>query len=164
MRSTKTEFLSCPDQLRYYKKYHKLVDLWFRSPRQRCWHTQCLIGACFFVHRYSPSPCVFTYWKGLGNSLGFPGGSDDRVCLQCRRPRFDPWVRKISWRKEWLPTPVFLPGESHGQRNLAGYTPWSCTESDTTFTFIGNPLWPFYKAQIPLIRALPICPVISQRP
>ena len=39
--------------------------------------------------------------------------------MQCRRPGFDPWVGKIPWRKEWQPTPVFLPGESHGQRSLA---------------------------------------------
>ena len=42
-------------------------------------------------------------------------------CLQCRRPGFDPWVRRIPQRREWQPTPVFLPGESHGQRNLVGY-------------------------------------------
>ena len=42
------------------------------------------------------------------------------------RPRFDPWVGKIPWRREWLPTPVFLPRESHGQRNLAGYSRWDC--------------------------------------
>ena len=40
---------------------------------------------------------------------------------QGRRLRFDPWVRKIPWRRKWQPTPVFLPGESHGQRSLAGY-------------------------------------------
>jgi len=40
----------------------------------------------------------------------------------CRRPGFDPWVRKISWRRKWQPTPIFLPGESHGQRSLAGYS------------------------------------------
>ena len=39
-----------------------------------------------------------------------------------RRPRFDPWVRKIPWRREWRPTPVFLPGEFHGQRSLVGYS------------------------------------------
>ena len=44
--------------------------------------------------------------------------------LQCGRLRFDPWIRKIPWRREWQPTPVFLPGESHEQRNLAGYSPW----------------------------------------
>ena len=37
------------------------------------------------------------------------------------RSWFDPWVRKIPWRREWLPTPVFLPGEFNGQRSLAGY-------------------------------------------
>ena len=47
------------------------------------------------------------------------------------RPRFDPWVGKISWRRKWQPTPVFLPGESHGQRGLAGYSPWGHSESDT---------------------------------
>ena len=55
----------------------------------------------------------------LGNSL-----SRQKICLQCRRPEFYPWVGKISWRKKWQPTPVFLPGESHGQRNLLGYSPW----------------------------------------
>ena len=52
--------------------------------------------------------------------------------LQCRRLRFIPWFRKIPWRREQLPTPVFLPGEMHGQRSLAGYSPWSLKESDTT--------------------------------
>jgi len=47
-----------------------------------------------------------------------------------RRPRFDSWVRKIPWRREWQPTLVFLPGESHGQRHLMGYSPWGCKESD----------------------------------
>ena len=43
--------------------------------------------------------------------------------------RFNPCVGKIPWR---IPTPVFLPGESHGQRSLVGYHPWGCKESDTT--------------------------------
>ena len=48
-----------------------------------------------------------------------------RTHLQCRRPRFSPWVGKIPWRREWQPTPLFLPGESHGQRSV---TPgvWFC--------------------------------------
>ena len=45
---------------------------------------------------------------------------------------FDPWVRKIPWRRAWQPTPVFLPGEAHRQRSLAGYCPWGCKELDTT--------------------------------
>ena len=54
------------------------------------------------------------------------------ICLQCRRTGFDPWVGKIPWRTERLPTPVFLPGELHGQRSLVGYSPWGHKESDTT--------------------------------
>ena len=48
------------------------------------------------------------------------------VRLQCRRPGFNAWVRKIPWRREWPPTPVLLPGEFHGQRSLVGYSPWDC--------------------------------------
>ena len=51
--------------------------------------------------------------------------------LECRKPGFNPWVEKIPWRREWLPTPVFLPGELHGQRSLVGYSPCSA-ELDTT--------------------------------
>ena len=49
-----------------------------------------------------------------------------------KRPGFDPWVGKIPWRRAWKPTPVFLPGESPGQKSLEGYSPWGCKESDTT--------------------------------
>ena len=48
------------------------------------------------------------------------------------RPGFNPWVGKIPWRRKWQPTPVFLPGESHGRRNLVGYSPRGHKESDTT--------------------------------
>ena len=46
------------------------------------------------------------------------------IWIQIQRPGFDPWVGKITWRREWLPTPAFLPGEFHGQRSLVGYRPW----------------------------------------
>ena len=42
------------------------------------------------------------------------------------------WVVKIPWRSTWQPTPVFLPGESHGQRSLANYSPWGHKELDMT--------------------------------
>ena len=50
----------------------------------------------------------------------------DYFCVWCS------WVGKVPWRRKWQPTPVFLPGESHGRRRLAGYNPWGCKESDTT--------------------------------
>ena len=52
--------------------------------------------------------------------------------MQCRRPTFNPWVGKIPCRMEWLRTPVFLPGEPHAKRSLAGCPPWGHKESDTT--------------------------------
>ena len=70
----------------------------------------------------------------LNLNLDFPCGSDVKVSAYnaCRRPRFIPWVRKIAWRRKWQPTPVHLPGESHGWRSLVGYSPWGRKESDTT--------------------------------
>ena len=56
--------------------------------------------------------------------MGFPRGTSGKEpANQCRRRkkyRFDPWVRKIPWRRAWQPTPVFLPGESYGQKSMAG--------------------------------------------
>ena len=46
--------------------------------------------------------------------------------------RVDPWVGKILWSRNWQPTRVFSPREFHGQRSLAGHSPWGCKESDTT--------------------------------
>ena len=57
-----------------------------------------------------------------------------KPACQCRRDKrlgFDPWVGKIPWRRAQQPTPAFFPGESHGQRSLAGCSPWGHTESDT---------------------------------
>ena len=58
--------------------------------------------------------------------FAFPsdGASDKEPACKCRRHRFNPWVRKIPWRTKWQPTPVSLPGESYGQRSLAGYSLW----------------------------------------
>ena len=60
----------------------------------------------------------------------FPGDLDGKEST-CNAG-FNAWVWKIPWRREWQPTPVFLPGESHGQGSLAGYSPWGLKESDMT--------------------------------
>ena len=71
----------------------------------------------------------------IPNKGGFPNGANGKEpTCQCRRHKrhgFDPWVGRILWRRAWQPTPVFLPGESHGRRNLAGYSPWGHKELDT---------------------------------
>ena len=60
--------------------------------------------------------------------MGLPTWLSGKVsACQCRRDSrrgFNPWVRKMPWRNKWQPTPVFLPGKSHGQRSLVGYSPW----------------------------------------
>ena len=77
----------------------------------------------------SPSTCH----KGMGpNAMGsvvknLPASAED-----ARDMGSIPWVGKSHWRRAWQPTPVFLPGESHGQRSLVGYSLWGRTESDTT--------------------------------
>ena len=65
-----------------------------------------------------------------------PGGAShkelDCQCRRCKRCNFHPWVGKVHWRRAWQPTPVFLPGEFHGQRSLAGYISWGGKELDKT--------------------------------
>ena len=67
---------------------------------------------------------------------GFPDGTSDKEpscqCRKCNRHRFSDWTRKMPWRRARQPTPVFLPGESHGQRSLLGYSLWGRKKSDMT--------------------------------
>ena len=86
---------------------------------------------------------IITSLQALGFSLVCGGSDDNSICLQCRRPGFDPWVRKIPWRRKWQPTPVLLPGKFNEWRSLVGYSPWGRKELDMTerfhyftFTFI----------------------------
>ena len=71
----------------------------------------------------------------INEEQGFPVGSVVKnlpglQIAECRRPSVRLWVRKVPRRREWQPTPVFLPGEFHGQSRLACYSPWGCKESD----------------------------------
>ena len=63
-----------------------------------------------------------------------------------QRPGFDPWVGKIPWRRKWQPIPIFLPGKSHGQRSLVGYSPWGHKRVGHDLTI---------KQQIPYLNTLP---------
>ena len=88
-----------------------------------------LCFCCSFCFRGQTQGCRKCLNCSPPMSWGFPGGSvsEESICnagdrLQHRRPSFNPWVRKIPWRRKWRPTQVFLPGESHGPRNLVGYS------------------------------------------
>ena len=83
------------------------------------------------VYEVSKSQTWLSNWTKY-HLLGFAGGTDSkRSAFQYRRGKrcgFDPWFGEIPWRREWLPTPVFLPWEFHGQRSLTGYSPWDHQE------------------------------------
>ena len=68
------------------------------------------------------------------------------------RPGFDPWVAKILWRRAWQSTLVFLPGESHGQRSLAGYSPGGRKELEVTEATEHDCVLPAKESQIPTRR------------
>ena len=78
------------------------------------------------------NPSIHSTDKWIGLPRWHSGKASACQCRRHRRCRFNPWVGKISWRKKRQPTPVFLPGKSHGPRNLVGYSPWGRKESDTT--------------------------------
>ena len=85
------------------------------------------------------------YYSRSNYSKGLPWWlSSKESTSQCRRCRFDHWHRKIPWRRKWQPTPVFLPGKSHGQQSLVDYSPWGCKESDMT-EWLNKWIIPSYK-------------------
>ena len=94
-----------------------LIKVWTHS----CWRTtkspRCKSVNWVFTGQLESSK--WDFWPIVYLKLGFPGGASGKEsACQCRRHKrcgFDPWVENIPWRTAWKPTPVFLPGESHGQ-------------------------------------------------
>ena len=83
---------------------------------------------------YNIYSILFYYTPGLYIIYqGFLGGSDDKESA-CKAEDLGsiPGSGRSPWRREWQSTPIFLPGEFHGQRSLASYSPWGLKESDTT--------------------------------
>ena len=84
-----------------------------------------------------------------------PPGRPRWICLQCRRPRFSPWVGMIPWKQEWQSAPEFLPGEFHGQRSLAGYGSWGHKGLDTTEWLTLSLSWkPFQLLECTISKSL----------
>ena len=99
----------------------------------RFWTSQqqvILQNLCGFFQYIKETKEVFYYYQWVLRASLWLSGKEPTG--QCRRCRFHPWVRKILWRMEWQPTPVFLPGEYHGQRSLVGYSSPDGKESDMT--------------------------------
>ena len=112
---------------------------------EHCLHWITSLYFCFFhLNVFSNFPCIFWFhfffflvWPIACLCVNFQIFMDFPVFLlpayyrRRKRCRFNPWVRKIPWRRKWQPSPIFLPGKSHGQRSLAVYSPWGLKESDT---------------------------------
>ena len=96
--------------------YHKLVLL----RNLLCMHSD----VCVYIS-ISISVSIFVYIY-IGLPKWHSGKESTCQFRRCKRHDFEPWVRKIPWSQKWQPTPVSLPGKSHGQRSLAGYSPWDC--------------------------------------
>ena len=94
------------------------------------WAMQTRAGLCLVMLKR-----LLPVWNGSTSAAwGSPGSTSGKQAVsQCKkRCGFNPWVGKIPWRRAWQPTPVFLPGESHEQRSLVGYSPWRYKESNMT--------------------------------
>ena len=119
--------------------------------------------------------CLWPYYKcnwleltevytSRGLSRGLSGKESACQCRRLWRHRFDPWVRKIAWRRKWQPTPIFLPREFHGQMSLAGCRAWGLKESGAAegISTHEQKVIPsfFYKAPLNLLSQL-ILPVFN---
>ena len=98
--------------------------------RERLKKKKCLTLAAFFLHLENPSlPACYP----LTRKAECPSDLDGKEpACNAGDPGLDPWVRKIPWRREWQPSPVFLPGKSNEWKSLAGPNLWDCKESDMT--------------------------------
>ena len=119
-------------------------------------HRVCLVDHVDLI-------CIlYKWWEGLGSSLVPPGGSDGKAfACNAGDPGFFSWVGKIPWRRKWRSTPALLPGKSHGQRSLIGYSPWGRKELDTTeqlhFTSLATlPLFSIVVLFLPLHVGRPL--------
>ena len=88
-----------------------------------------LINYYKVIGKYGLSSCLSYTWA---SQVALISGKEPCQYRRCRRRGFNPGVGKIPWRRAQQPTPVFLPGEPHGQRSLASYSPQNCKESDMT--------------------------------
>ena len=126
-----------PDHIKL-EKTNKQKHFWTAKEMSTKWKGNLLNG-WKYLQIVSDKGLTFKIYKqllqlnALQSEFGFSGWhrGKEPTC-QCRRPQFDPWVRKIPWSRKWHPTLVSLPGKFHAQRSLGGYSPEGCKELDTT--------------------------------
>ena len=114
--------------IKYLIKYHHtIIRILFASQNTFCRYINIILLSSFY-RRWKLKHYSIFLWPPSG-------ASSKESAFQCRSQKrygFNPWVRKIPWRRKQQLTPVFLLGEYHGQRSLVDYSPWGCKESDMT--------------------------------
>ena len=112
--------LTAQDQVKCPKRFHSSLCLLLRA--HVILSSNFLFLICLLTGKAGPVRArigIVYFW--IGASLGV---SVKESACRCRRCKFDPWFGKISWRRKWQVTPVFLPGRFHGHKSLAGCRPW----------------------------------------
>ena len=117
---------SLPEDLRLLNFYLLLMnsvkDIIFRYQyilKAHFFSAKLLEGLGGFYYTFVSMYMASLMTQSVGNLLALK-----EICLEYKRLRFDPWVRKIPWGRKWEPTPIFLPGKPHGQRRLVCYSSW----------------------------------------
>ena len=106
-------------------------NAWKRKVKEKSLSRVWLLTTPWTAAHQAPPPWDFPGKSirvgAIAFSAGGPSGKEPTCrCRRHKRYEFGPWVEKIPWRRTWQPTAVFLPGKSHGQRSLVGYSPWGC--------------------------------------
>ena len=109
----------------------RVLSLGRENPLEKAMATHSSTLAWRIPWREEPGRLQSMGWQSQTRLRDFTFSGKESA-YPCKRPGMDPWVGKIPWRRKWQPTPVFLPGESHEQRSLAGYSPWGCKGLGTT--------------------------------
>ena len=138
-----SDIVEAPEDISHIKVEGGLEETQMSTPTHHCCVKQPQLRILRSTQHGSQDPSAFGRLPGFPGF--YPGSGGKRIHLQGRKPGFDPWVGKIPWGREWLLTPVFLPGESHGQRSPEGHSPLNHKETDTTerltlsLSVFGNP-------------------------
>ena len=119
------------NMLLFFKRWHKwsfyLIIFDITLYKFKVYNVANFIHLCIIIAIVPIISYLYCATQGLPKWL-----SGKESFCQCRKWGFDPWVGKIPWRRQWHPTPVLLPGKSHGQRSLESCGPWGCWGSDMT--------------------------------
>ena len=110
----------------------------------------CELSLCYLQVSYDSKPNFPTVFRTPYSLMDFPSGTSGKepACqCRCKTPGFNPWVRKIPWRRAWWPAPVFLPGESRGQRHLEGCGSKGPTKSWTRLSSTHQHCWVYGRLE-----------------